>query len=823
MPYVLLVDDRDDNLEYLRALLQGSHFQVETANQGVEALAKARENAPTLVISDLLMPIMDGYTLLRHWKSDPLLKDVPFIVYTATYTEPEDERLALNLGADAFILKPAEPKDFLARIHQVLNNSVASVSPSVKRPGVEEHTLLKQYSEALIRKLEEKTRQLEESNRALQVQIIERSEIAQTQIAILNALPARVALVDSQGVIVAVNESWRRFAAANVPTAPEFGVGQNYLGICDNAEGSGAPEPAEVAAGIRSVLRGESRGFAVEYPCQAPMQEGWFRMMVTALHSNRSAGAVVMHIDISDRKDVELRLRESQEEYLLLLNSTAEGIYGLDLNGVCTFCNLAAARLLGYQRPEEIVGQSVHEHHHHSLADGKPLAISECRVHHAFRSGEETHADNEVFHRKDGTHFPVEYWAHPIRRDTDILGAVVAFQDISERRSLEAQFLQAQKMEAVGQLAGGVAHDFNNALQVVITCSELLDERLIGHPVEREYIREIQAAGERGATLTRQLLAFSRKQLLRPVLLNLNVVVDGIQEMLRRMIGEDIELKVAYEANVRAIEADAGQIEQVLMNLAVNARDAMPHGGELVISTSNIDTSPEETQRYSFAQAGHYVMLSIRDTGCGMDAATQSRIFEPFFTTKEAGKGTGLGLSTVYGIVKQSGGFIEVDSKPDKGTHFRIYFPSADGTPEQVVLPPQRDGNRGGTESILLVEDERSLRTLVSTALRASGYTVFEAQNGRAGIAIGGQSDVRIDLLVTDVILPDLSGPQVAEHLVASHPSLKVLYISGYTDDYISHLGVMDDATLLLQKPFSIGSLLAKIREALDTKPLERS
>jgi hypothetical protein len=691
MSHILIVDDVEDNRFYLSTLLTAHGFEVKAVHNGAMALAEARAQPPALVISDLLMPVMDGYTLLSHWKSDARLKGIPFIVYTATYVEPDDERLALDLGADAFILKPAEPDVFVARLREAISRAVTGPPAEVKPAHAEAHTLLKQYSETLIRKLEEKTIQLQEANRALQR-------------------------------------------------------------------------------------------------------------------------------EVADRNDMARRLQESQEQYLLLLNSTAEGIYGLDVSGTCTFGNLAAARLLGLQHPSEMVGGMPHAEHHHSHADGTPYPRPECKIYRVLQTGEGVHADDEVFFRKDGSQFPVEYWAHPIRRGSAIVGAVVAFLDISERRNLEAQFLHSQKMEAVGRLAGGAAHDFNNVLQIILTCSELLAERLTDEPEESGLVREIRAAADRGASLTRQLLAFSRKQLLRPVLLNLNSVVNEFRELLQRMIGEDVRLDIRCEPNLHLIDADRGQLEQVLMNLAVNARDAMPHGGELAVSTSNIEVGPEPTE-HAFLKAGQYAMLSIRDTGIGMDQATQSRMFEPFFTTKEAGKGTGLGLSTVYGIVRQSGGFIAVESEPNHGSTFRLYFPRAGGTLEPALptRSPERSVSRPA--SILLVEDEGPLRRLISDALRAHGYRVLEAKDGKAGIELGERADVPLDLLLTDVILPDIGGLHVAQRLLARHPSIKVLYMSGYTDEYITHRGVVNDATMLLEKPFSIASLLATIRDTLEADP----
>ena len=442
--------------------------------------------------------------------------------------------------------------------------------------------------------------------------------------------------------------------------------------------------------------------------------------------------------------------------------------------------------------------------------------MRECRIEQVLKSGERIHVDGEVFYRRDGSQFPVEYWSHPVLHGSEIVGAVVAFLDISEQRNLEAQFLHSQKMEAVGRLTGGVAHDFNNVLQIILTCSELLEQRLTDQEEASGLTREIRAAADRGSSLTRQLLAFSRKQLPTPVLINLNSAINDFQEMLGRIIGEDVLLEIHREPQLYDIEADRGQLEQVLMNLAVNARDAMPHGGELIVATSNVDVRSAEPPEPPFLEPGQYAMLSIGDTGIGMDQATQSRIFEPFYTTKEPGKGTGLGLSTVYGIVKQSGGLITVKSELGKGSDFRIYLPRAHGTATRASPVGRIDGGGGGSESILLVEDEGPLRKLIGDALRAQGYRVFEAIDGRAGIELAARSDAPLDLLLTDVILPDVSGPQVARRLAASHPTIEVLYMSGYTDDYLTHHGIASSDPMLLGKPFTIDSLLSRIRETLD-------
>ncbi len=818
MSYVLLVDDTEENLEYLRTLFRASGYEVGIARHGTEALATARRHPPLVIVADLLMPVMDGYTLLRHWKTDPALKRIPFVVYTATYTDLEDERLALDMGADAFVQKFVAPGELLERLEGVI--AAARITPPAlpKQGSAPEESLNIEYSEALVRKLESKTLQLHAANRALQAEIARRRDIADTQTGILDALGANVALIDPAGVIVAVNEAWRRHSDVNVLNGENFGIGQNYLTICEHAEDTYSGEAKRAAAGIRAVLAGESLNFALEYSCDSPAQPRWFRMTVTPLQSSGSAGAVIMHVEITDIRGVEQQLVDSEAQYLLLLNSTAEGICRLNVDGLCTFCNTTAARLLGYANVRQLIGQHVHDRHHHSRYDGTSLPVDECKIQQAFRTGEGTHVDDEVFFRADDTQFPVEYWSYPIVKGPHILGAVVTFLDITVRRNLEAQFLQAQKMEAVGRLAGGVAHDFNNALQVILTYGELLDEHLAGDEIGAKYNQQIVAAGQRAASLTRQLLAFSRKQLLRPVLLDLSAVIHDLEELLRRMIGAHINLHMICVATGTAILADRSQVEQVVLNLAINAADAMPRGGELYIKTSNIEIGAAQSQPGAPVAPGKYVLLTVRDTGSGMSPAIQERIFEPFFTTKEAGKGTGLGLSTVYGIVQQSQGCVTVNSKVGKGTRFKVYFPIVAGavdadTPHKHLKLPA-----GGTETILLVEDEDVLRRVVADTLRTNGYVVLEAHDGKAGIEFAGRFDAPIDLLLTDVILPGATGREVAARLLEFRPEMKVIYMSGYTDDFIADHGVIDPDTVLLEKPFPIALLLLRVRETLDRK-----
>ena len=405
----------------------------------------------------------------------------------------------------------------------------------------------------------------------------------------------------------------------------------------------------------------------------------------------------------------------------------------------------------------------------------------------------------------------VEYDA--ARRPIRELGTA---QDITERKQLQDQLLQAQKIESVGRLAGGVAHDFNNLLTVINSSAELaLAELKAGDPL-REDLEEIRAAGARAAELTRQLLAFSRKQLLQPVVLNLNALVAATEKMLRRLIGEDIDLKLVPGEDLGSVKADPGQIEQVIVNLAVNARDAMPTGGKLTIETKDVELDEAYASRHAGAHPGSYVMLAMSDTGTGMDEATRARIFEPFFTTKEAGRGTGLGLSTVYGIVKQSGGYIWVHSEIGGGTTFKVYLPRvAEAARDDHAVPAQASAR--GTETVLVVEDEKALRRAASRILSSAGYTVLEAADGAEALRMMEGHAGPLHLLLTDVIMPGLSGREVAERLGALRPGLKVLFSSGYADDAILRHGVLDQSVHFIAKPYTAAALTRKVREVLDS------
>src|ERR1041384_3837568 len=511
--------------------------------------------------------------------------------------------------------------------------------------------------------------------------------------------------------------------------------------------------------------------------------------------------------DISERKQAEqalVRLATAVEQ-------AAENILITDTNGIIQYVNPAFERTTGYASGE-VIGQSPR-----MLKSGKQDEAFYYELWETIREGHvwTGHLTNR---KKDGSLYEEEATISPVR---DAYGSVVNFvavkRDVSKEVGLEKQLMQAQKMEAIGTLAGGIAHDFNNLLTVIIGYSQFALARLAKDAPLYSEIKEIEVAGMRAAALTSQLLAFSRRQVTQPIILDLNVVVTDLKKMLQRLIGENLELTAVLDLELGSGKADPGQLQQVIMNLVVNARDAMPDGGKLTIETRNIEFTSDYASRHIEVIPGAYVMIAISDTGCGMDEETRSHIFEPFFTTKEFGKGTGLGLSTVYGIVKQSGGFIWVYSEPARGTNFKIYLPRMRENAPDDSVDLQRATLRGGSETLLLVEDETSVRDLAARALREYGYTVLESSNGGMALQMldDGARD-EIQLLVTDVVMPVMGGCELAEHLAVSRPDLPVLYLSGYTDKAIVHHGVLNEGTLFLQKPFTAEALVQKVRDVLD-------
>jgi PAS domain S-box-containing protein len=686
MKRVLIVDDNEQNLYLLRMLLQAHGHTVDEAREGAQALALARRAPPALIISDLLMPVMDGYTLLRLWKSDDALKAIPFVVYTATYTDPKDERLALALGADAFILKPAEPEPFMARIDEVLRCVNGAAAPGGAAPDSppDGQRLLADYSEALVRKLAKRAQQLEHTNRELEA---------------------------------AVEES-RRTAAA---------------------------------------------------------------------------------------------LQASEERFRATFEQAAVGIAHLGVDGRCQRVNDKLCEITGHSR-DELLGLALTDL---AVHEDRPAATAALA---AMRNGDQAaHACDTRYQRKDGG----VIWASCV---TSLLrdGSgqpqyfISVLSDITENKLLEEQFRQAQKIESIGQLTGGIAHDFNNLLTVIIGNAELLGERLAGDPDLHALAEMTRAAGQRGAELTRRLLAFARRQALAPQAVDVNALLTGMEGLLRRMLPEHIDIRLECREDLWPALVDPSQLEAAVLNLGINARDAMPAGGRLRITTRNVWIDGASGQPAEAAAApGDYVQITVADTGTGIRPEHLAHVFEPFFTTKPPGAGTGLGLSMVHGFVKQSRGHVALQSQPGQGTAIDLFLPRtrrSEAAPPPAAAVPAR---LVGSQRILLVEDDDAVRTYAERQLLALGYRVTAVGDGEAALAVLRQR-TDIDLLLTDVVMPGaMNGRELAHAARLIHPTLEVLFSSGYTEDDVIRLGLRDGRVRLLSKPYGRAELAAAVQAVL--------
>jgi len=633
---------------------------------------------------------------------------------------------------------------------------------------------------------------------------------------VLEAIPDAVVAVNQRGVIVQANSQTEAMFGYTrdelIGQRVEILVPERQRISHDQHRSDFHARPKIRRMGSGLDLRGRRRDGS-EIPVEislSPIGTGDQMIVLTAIR------------DISDRKrieedlrraneELEIRksreLRDSQNRLALIVDSSQDAIIGKNLDGIITHWNKGAEAMYGYT-PQEMIGKSITTLCPKDRADEIPGILEKVR------HGERFEYFESVRVAKDGRRLNVSISVSPIH-DTEgrIVGASAIARNITAQKKTEDLLRQSQKMEAVGRLAGGVAHDFNNLLGIVTACSELLRGHLDADG--REYLDNIREAAKRGASLTKQLLAFSRKQPVQVQILDLNDRLKEVGKLLRSVLGDNVDLSILPRSANAIVEADPGYLDQIVVNLAVNARDAMPRGGRLVIETDVSDFDESFAKQHPPMTAGRYVMLAVSDNGVGMDPVTLSRIFEPFFTTKETGKGSGLGLSTVYGIVKQSMGHIWVYSEPERGTTFKIYLPCAEhklgvAREEQAeALPPRREGL-----TVALVEDDPIMRRLTRKMLEEHGYKVLEAEDGSTALKVIGSEDGAVRLVLTDVVMKGMSGPELVLKLIESHPDLKVVYMSGYTGELVAHQGV-DSSIRLLEKPFTRASLLKTVDAAL--------
>jgi hypothetical protein len=697
---ILSVDDDRQNLYLIESVARGCGHEVVSASNGVEALAALGKGHFDLIVSDILMPEMDGFRLCHEVKARSELSGIPFVFYTATYTEKKDEELALSLGASRFIVKPLDPERFIAILEEVVREGEAGRLPLAHGALDEGENYLKAYNERLVHKLEDKIKQLS----------------------------------------------------------------------------------------------------ALSWDLTATLEE-----------KNR---------EIAQRREAEEALRRSEEQLRLVWEESMDGMRLTDERGTIIRANPAFAKIFA-KSADELKGQPFTCCY--AAADaGSILAAWRSQV---VARTLDAHAEL-LLTRWDGKPIWLE-WSNAVIESSAGPLILSLYRDVTERRraeeeraNLERQLQQSQKLETVGRLAGGVAHDFNNMLTVVNGYADLLLQRLPEGDAARSQLLQIRKAGDRAASLTQQLLAFSRKQITELKLTDLNAVVTEAGTMLQRLLGEDIRFVTELGSSADCVMADSGQIHQVLMNLAVNARDAMPRGGTLAIETRDIDVAEKDAAAYPELPPGAYTLLTFSDTGLGMDEETQRHMFEPFFTTKPEGTGTGLGLSTAYGIVRQSGGWIFAESKPGQGATFRIFLPRVAGTVPAEVVTADGGTDVRASETILVVEDQEDVRMLAAEVLRDHGYRVLEAASGGAALLQAEQFTEPIHLLLTDVVMPGLSGRELADRLTLLRPGLKHMFMSGYAAGALSGTTATGLATAFIAKPFTPAALAKKVREVLGRRSI---
>ena len=829
MSLVLIVEDSPTQAQQLQLILESHGFATRIARDGREALAFLKKEAFDLVITDIVMPRLTGFELCRKIKSDPTHENLPVIILT-TLASPMDMVHALECGADNYVTKPYQEDFLLHRISSVLQNSHSDTDAKFKF-GAEIQFLGKRFNitsekkqilsllistfEDIVRTNQDLKKSQDELTSA-HAKIERYARILEGQVRVseekygtlMRHAHDAILICDQQGGIVEVNDQ----CMALFQRSESELLGRRVKDLV-------APGSAEQLAAMEAQLQsraGSDPGGRYTVEFQVSRQDGSMR------HVEASAGEVELdggHLriailrDVTRRKEDEEKLRESEERYRSLVEGSLQGLMIVQGDAIA-FCNKAFATMFGFTQPDDLIGTD-------------PILLIDPADREAVLAHRQAQLRGEdvpplLKYRGVGKDAGT-IWVQSLRQLVTWDGRPAlqtACVDITTETQLEQQLLAAQRMEAVGRLAGGIAHDFNNMLAVMSSYGELTLDQLEGNEPARKDVQVMLNATVRAAALTRQLLAFSRRQLLELKMLDINRIVANMEKMLLRVIGEDINLRTKMSPDIGSVRADESQIEQIIMNLAVNARDAMPTGGTLTIETARKHLDEHYVKSHVEVEPGDYVMLAVTDTGTGMDEETQRRVFEPFFTTKPIGKGTGLGLSTVYGIVKQMEGLVYVYSEPGKGTCFKVYFPLMNAHAQQAARKADAIVHQRGDETILLVEDDENVREATRRILAAGGYQVLVADNGAHAVELAKGRQGQIHLLISDVVMPNMSGREVLEEL-RQYGVPRVLFMSGYTDDSVVNHGILDGDFPFLHKPFSRDALLKKVREVLGSPAME--
>lgn len=621
----------------------------------------------------------------------------------------------------------------------------------------------------------------------------------------LDALSSHIAIIDERGVVLAVNKAWRTFALQNQADLTKVCEGSNYSAACSDIHGNDTVDACTFLAGMRSVLSGEVENFWMEYPCHSATEKRWFICRITPFPKPGLSCVVLAHENITQRKLAEEALRNSEIKLRTILDSLPVQIVFLGLDHRIIWANQAVCDFASCSR-DSLIGKNCYD-----FWECQTERCSDCAVEQSNIMGK------PVVNMHKATNGKIwNIMGFPVRdQEGRLVSVVVVREDITEKVATEEQFRQSQKMDAVGQLAGGVAHDFNNMLSIIIGFAELSRGCVASDNPLTENLNEILSAAKRSTDLTRHLLAFARKQSVTPKVLYCNTIIENSRKMLQRLVGEDIDIRFIPCETLWPILMDPAQIDQILTNLSVNARDAIAGTGIITIETQNIILDDMYCKFHVYAKPGRYMMIIFSDTGKGMDEETRSRVFEPFFTTKPLGEGTGLGLSTVFGIIKQNNGMINVYSEPGIGTTFRMYIPMHGAVSEKVENVFE-DSCPKGTETIIVVEDEKKILKLCKHLLNDLGYRVICFSSPEKAIRYLERTRLPVALLISDVVMPGMNGDELRKHVEKIKPEIKTIFMSGYTHNVIAQRGVLSEGLKFIQKPFTQNELAFKVRSVLN-------